>query len=153
MSGSWKLQQNPSQENKVSSSNLVEIKKLHSILKSATEQLELCSIGYDDAWRELVKCKGVLKPQTCPCSCTCTCKPCNDIDSCLRQLESNIQEANLDHHIILNQLKEVLVQWLWLTDRTNLPMLKIGIFENQFSPHTLYMFINIMILSNKHVMG
>ena len=99
MSGSLELQQNPSQDNKVSSSNLVEIKKLHSILKSATEQLELCSMAYDGAWRELVKCKKVLKPWTCPCSCTCTCKPCNDIDSCLRQLESNIQEANLDHHI------------------------------------------------------
>ena len=99
MSGSPESQQNPSQDNKVSSSNIVEIKKLHSILKSATEQLELCSMVYDGARRELVKCNKVLKPRTCPCSRTCTCKPCNDIDSCLRQLESNIQEANLDHHI------------------------------------------------------
>ena len=91
MSGSQELQQNLSQDNEVSSSNLVEIKKLHSMLKSATEKLELCSIASDCARRELVKCKKVLKP--------CTCKPCNDINSSLRQLESNIQEANLDHHI------------------------------------------------------
>ena len=69
------------------------------MLKSATEKLELCSIASDCARRELVKCKKVLKPRTCPCSCTCTCKPCNDIDSSLRQLQSNIQEANLNHHI------------------------------------------------------
>ena len=99
MSGSQELQQNLSQDNEVSSSNLVEIKKLYSMLKSATEKLELCSIASDCARRELVKCKKVLKPRTCPCSRTCTCKPCNDIDSSLRQLESNIQEANLDHHI------------------------------------------------------
>ena len=99
MSGSQELQQNPSQDNEVSSRNLVEIKKIHSMLKSATKQLELSSIAYDGAQRELVKCKKILKPWTCPCSHTCTCKPCNDIDSSLRQLESNIQEANLDHHI------------------------------------------------------
>ena len=78
---------------------LLKLKDFHSMLKSAIEELELCSIATDCAWQELVKCKKVLKPRTCPCRCTCTCKPCNDIDSCLRQLESNIQESNLDHHI------------------------------------------------------
>ena len=90
---------NPSQDNHVSSSNIVEIKKLRSVLKTATEQLELCSIAYDSARRELGKCKKILKPRTCPCSRTCNCKPCNEIELSLRQLESRICEANLDHHV------------------------------------------------------
>ena len=99
MSGSLGSQHNSPQDSHVSSSNIVEIKKLHSILKSATEQLELCSIAYESAQRELGKCKKILRPRTCPCSHTCTCKPCNDIDVSLRQLESRIHDANLDHHV------------------------------------------------------
>ena len=99
MSGSLGSQHNSPQDSHVSSSNIVEIKKLHSILKSATEQLELCSIVYESTRRELGKCKKILKPRTCPCSCTCTCKPCNDIDVSLRQLESRIHDTNLDHHV------------------------------------------------------
>ena len=99
MSGSLGSQHNSPQDSHVSSSNIVEIKKLRSILKSATKQLELCSIAYESARRELGKCKKILKPRTCPCSHTCTCKPCNDINVSLRQLESRIHDANLDHHV------------------------------------------------------
>ena len=99
MSGSLGLPQNSAQDSHVSSSNIVEIKKLHSTLKAVTEQLQLCSIAYESARRELGRCKKILKPRTCPCSRTCTCKPCNDIDTSLRQLESRINEANLDHHV------------------------------------------------------
>ena len=99
MSGSLGLPQNSTQDSHVSSSNIVEIKKLHSTLKAVTEQLQLCSIAYESAQRELGRCKKILKPRTCPCSRTCTCKPCNDIDTSLRQLESRINEAKLDHHV------------------------------------------------------
>ena len=49
MSGSLGLSQNSTQDSHVSSSNIVEIKKLHSTLKAVTEQLELCSIAYESA--------------------------------------------------------------------------------------------------------
>ena len=67
MSGPQELYHIQSQDNEVSSNKIVEIKHLCSLLKSATEQLELCSIATDDAQKELMKCKKVLKPRTCQC--------------------------------------------------------------------------------------
>ena len=49
MSGPQELHRIQSQDNEVSSSNIVEIKHLCSLFKSATEQLELYSIATDDA--------------------------------------------------------------------------------------------------------
>ena len=66
MSGSLGSQHNSPQDSHVSSSNIVEIKKLRSILKSATEQLELCSIAYESARRELDKCKKNFETKDMP---------------------------------------------------------------------------------------
>ena len=42
---------------------LLKIKHLRSLLKSATEQLELCTIATDDARKELMKCKKGFEAQ------------------------------------------------------------------------------------------
>ena len=89
----------PSQDTSVTSSNLVEIKQLQSMLKYATRQLQSISDSAADAWQEMLKLQKVLKPKTCPCDCNCTCKACNDLDSCLWDVQEIVQAINFNNHI------------------------------------------------------
>ena len=81
------------------SSNLVEIKQIRSMLKFVVKQLDFISIASQNARKELIKLKKVLKPRTCPCECTCTCKACNDLDSCFRDIQEIVQAVNFNNHI------------------------------------------------------
>ena len=90
MNPSQNCQEN-SGEDTVTSSNIVEIKQLHSMLKYSAEQLDYISIAAADARKELLKCKKILKPKTCTCNHTCTCQSCNELDLNLQDILEIVQ--------------------------------------------------------------